>query len=140
MTIRFVANLALALILVGCACTAEGCANAVSFALPFDVERNVAYDIRTCFDDECTEEVLALDGSLAQTGALGRAFTLWVDTDLLELHLGDGDFGGPHRVTMTIRDDTGASVASFQGDVELERSKPNGAFCEPTCWSTRIDL
>jgi hypothetical protein len=81
-----------------------------------------------------------IDGPATQTGDSEGSLTLWEDTDRLELQLGNGDFGGSHRVTLTILDDSKAPLADYAGDVGLVRSQPNGAFCEPTCWWTEIDL
>ncbi len=140
MPIRAVVTLAMAILLAGCACTAIGCDNLIEFVIDFDVERDVTYVANLCFDGRCEVASLSFDGPATQTGALEGAFTLWEDTDRLEFHLRDGDFGGSHRVTLVLRDPSGASVADYDGEMELTRSQPNGAFCEPTCWSARIDL
>jgi hypothetical protein len=133
--------MAMAILLAGCACTAIGCDNRIEFVLGFDVERAVTYDANVCFDGRCEVASISFDGRPpTQTGAIAGVLTLWEDTDRLELHLGDGEFGGSHRVTLALVDESGASVADYDGEIELTRSQPNGAFCEPTCWSARIDL
>lgn len=140
MVIRTLAHLAMALVLVGCACTQMGCNNLVAFSLPFEVEPDTGYAVRACIDDRCEDAVLTIDGRDLGTAANVGALALWGNSGVLELRLGDSDFPGTHRVTLSVRDQGGALVADFEGDVELTRTRPNGTFCDPTCWSTEIDL
>lgn len=132
---RFAALISVAF-LAGCACTAIGCDNRLRFRTGIDLQLDVAYAVEACIDGSCTEAVLEQVGD---TWGFEDGLILRTDEDIVELAIGDGDFGGTHDVTFTVRDDSDAAVAEFDGSIELTRSEPNGAFCGPTCWSAEID-
>ena len=140
MGIRTLGHVVAALVLAGCACTQIGCNNQITFALPFEVQPDVGYAVLACIDERCSDAVLTIDGGDLQRAAISGDLSLSADTDRLELHLGDGDLQGSHHVTLSFRDDAGASVATFEDEVELAPSQPNGSFCGPVCWSAQVDL
>ena len=127
-------------LLTGCACSVEGCANAIHFRPQVDLERNVAYDVEACMDGDCNRATLNVDGPLTQTGAMGGSLTLWEDDDRVELAIGDGDFSGRHDVSFSILDASGTVIAEFNDSIELTRSEPNGGWpCGPTCWAAEVE-
>ena len=127
-------------LLTGCACSVEGCANAIHFQSQVDLERNVAYDVEACLDGDCNRATLNVDGPLTQTGAMGGSLPLWEDADRVELAIGDGDFSGMHDVSFSIRGSSGTVIAEFNDSIELTRSEPNGGWpCAPTCWSAEVE-
>ena len=134
---RFVAFAAVTL-LGACGCTQVGCDNRVSYRAPFDVERDVTYSVEMCFDGACMADDLRVEGPIGVTGDIDGSLALWENTDRVELAIGDGDFGGSHEVTVVIKAPSGDILAEFADTVELTRTQPNGAFCDPTCWSVDI--
>ncbi len=130
----------MAAFLAGCACTAVGCINAVAFQVGFAVERDVVYEVEACVDGLCTHASMSVVGPATQTGDTVGALTLWEDADRLDLDLGHGDFSGSHEVALTIRDASGAALVSWSETVEMQRSQPNGPWCDPTCWYAEVEV
>jgi len=133
---RGLAALLIVALLAGCACTAVGCDNRLRLHPGFDLQFDVAYEVEACIDGSCNEAVL--EQQAGDSWDLEDGLTLRADEDNIDLALGDGDFSGMHAVTFTVRDPSGAVLASFDGPIEFTRTQPNGQFCEPTCWSADI--
>lgn len=133
-----IAPLLVAAILTACACSAVGCDNRIRFLPELDLQRGMDYEVEACLDERCEHATLNVDGPATQTADVEGALTLWEDADRVELAIGDGDFGGSHAVSFVILDSAGVTIAEFAGEVELTPSQPNGAFCQPTCWSAQV--
>lgn len=133
------AALAIAALLTGCACSAAGCANQLRFRIGADLIPRTAYEVMLCLDDEpCqTATLIAPDGS---TGASAGDLWLWTHDDTVVLELGDGPFTSSHQVRFSVLDEGGEAIARLDGPIELVETRPNGAFCEPTCWSADYGL
>jgi hypothetical protein len=129
---------ALASLLVGCACTAIGCANQLRFHPAFDIVLGTTYEITVCLDATCSSASLVTDDP--SSAASVDRLSLWPDTDRIEYDLGPGNLGGVHRVTFTISEAGGGVLSVFDDTVELQSSQPNGPFCDPTCWGLDIGL
>lgn len=95
------------------------------------------YEVEGCFDGACQTAVLQQDSAASAWGSSGD-LVLDAQEDTVTLALGDGDFTGEHQIHFTIRDESAATIASFDGRMELERSQPNGWLCPPTCWSATV--
>lgn len=128
--------LVLVAFLSGCSCTQVGCANLVRFTIPVDLQPGVEYRIQGCVEDDCAIETLTVaDGTTASTGSI----TLYPDDDAVELLLGDGDFtNAPPDLQLAVFDGD-ALLADFSGPVEMTFSRPNGAFCGPTCYFAEVE-
>ena len=132
---RMLAALLSVAFLAGCACTQVGCDNRLRFHPGIDLQLQSAYAVEACIDGSCTQAVLEQVGDAWD---IEGGLTLRADEDTVDLAVGDGDFGGTHAVTFTVRDGSDAVLATFDGSIELTRSEPNGPFCGPTCWSADI--
>jgi hypothetical protein len=134
--------LSLAGLLAGCyGCTLIGCNNRLSFDPGMDLLPGVAYEVEACLDDRCEEGVLQASGPPIDKAGLHGNLSLWADTDLVEFMLGDGDFGGSHHITFSLRNADGKTLATFDQTIELTKYEPNGGWpCGPTCWSADIDV
>ncbi|MGH2401859.1 MAG: hypothetical protein ACRDE6_04045 [Candidatus Limnocylindria bacterium] len=121
-------------------CTQVGCESGVHFKLDVDLVAEVAYEVSACVDDICDEGILEVpppaDGPF--TGTSDGALTIATDTDSISYSLGDLDASGRHRVSITVRSESGDVIAEFDGEAEFERTQPNGPGCEPVCWLAEI--
>lgn len=133
--------LMLAGLLAGCGCTLIGCNNRLSFNPGIDLLPEVAYRVEACFDDRCGQGSLQATGPPVDQAGLRGNLSLWADADRADFTLGEGDFGGSHRVTFSLRDARGEVLAAFAETIELTKSEPNGGWpCGPTCWSADLDV
>ncbi len=149
---RSLVSIAAVLLLVACdalgvppiggerSCTLIGCGSAVGFNLDVDLVAEVAYEVTACVDDLCDEGILEVpppaDGPF--TGASDGALAIATDTDSIFYSLGDLDASGRHRVSITVRSESGEVNAEFDGEAEFERTQPNGPGCEPVCWLAAV--
>lgn len=130
--------LTMAFLLAGCACTAVGCANELRLHLSADLVPGNAYDVTLCFDDACHS--VTLEAPNATTGATSGPVWLWTHDDTVVIELGGGPFRSSHEVRFDLLDEDGEVLARFDDVIELVQSRPNGPFCEPTCWSADIGM
>ena len=123
-------------------CTGIGCESGVRFNLDVDLVAEVAYEVTACVDDICDEGILEVpppaDGPF--TGTSDGALSVATDTDSIFYSLGSLDASGRHRVSVTVRSESGDMLAEFDGEAEFERTQPNGPGCEPVCWLAAIPV
>jgi len=106
----------MALILVGCGCTDEGCGNDLRFSSEMLVDWASA--------DEFTLEVCA-DGDCETLKVTDASSSPWFAFPL------DPDVSGSVDVEVTITSPTSAQSAS--GTIELDSYRPNAGLCGPVC-------
>ncbi|MGF1617256.1 MAG: hypothetical protein ACFCU2_05540, partial [Acidimicrobiia bacterium] len=106
----------MALILVGCGCTAEGCGNDLRFSSEMLVDWASA--------DEVTLEVCA-DGDCHTLNVTDASSSTWFGFPL------DPDASGSVDVEVTITSSASTQFAS--GTIELDSYRPNTGLCGPAC-------
>lgn len=127
-----------AVMMGSCACTSIGCYSQVRFRIPADLDSGTPYQVSACFDDQCKDATLT---ATATSFGGDESLLLYVDEDVLEMTLSDGDFSGSHHITLRVQTEDGTEIASFDGIVEMTRNEPNGGWpCGPTCWQTEIEV
>ncbi|HEX7197046.1 MAG TPA: hypothetical protein VF364_09480, partial [Candidatus Limnocylindria bacterium] len=93
-------------------CTGIGCESGVRFNLDVDLVAEVAYEVTACVDDICDEGILEVpppaDGPF--TGTSDGALTIATDTDSIFYSLGSLDASGRHRVSVTVRSESGDTL------------------------------
>lgn len=126
------------------ACTAIGCVSAVSFdvgGVSLGADFVGALDAEVCFDGRCatTRWIQKADGSSRGTNGNIEILTGPNNVEVM-LVLPDAryDTSTVHDVSLTLRVD-GQPPISVERRVTMTRSQPNGAGCEPVCWSVRVE-
>lgn len=106
----------IAVVLVGCACNAEGCGNDLRMdaATLRQWIGSEAFVVEVCADDRCESRTVSASSS-----------TRWLGFPLSE------NISGEVAVEVTIT--AGSDEKHASGIVELNSYKPNGRFCTPTC-------
>lgn len=106
----------MALVLVGCGCTSEGCGNDLRFGSEMLAEwiDSDDFTLEVCVEDECTT-VNITDGETIP----------WFGTPL------DSDVPDSVNVEVTATADGDSRTAS--GVIELDGYRPNGGLCAPVC-------
>ena len=95
----------------------------------------VVYDIEMCLNDECWNTRTAIEGRTGDyDGPLGVSYDgvismTWQETSR-PIH---------QAVTLVVVAD-GEEVLRYSGEVKFEVSRPNGRFCEPTCYIGEVVL
>ena len=119
-------------------CSEVGCSSQVSFRLSTDLRAGVAYTVNACAEDDCRSQTLTVpDDGPVGTGGEG----LWLDSDsdVITLELATGtDWEGIHAVSLRVVTEDGEVAADMTGDVDFERTQPNGPDCPPVCWLAEL--
>jgi hypothetical protein len=113
----------MALVLVGCGCTAEGCGNDLRFSSEMLIDWANA--------DEFTMEVCA-NGDCETLQVTDASSSPWFGFPL------DPDLSGSVDVDVTITSQGATQTAS--GTIELDRYRPNGGLCAPVCPGADVSI
>src|SRR5690606_38188227 len=116
-------------------CTLAGCYSGLSIDSGVRWVEGVTYEVEVCLDDECWEGVtVANDSRDDDTGTIG------LDRDgYISIDLGYEERPTTSAVTVLITAD-GVEVERYAGEVEFEVNRPNGRWCEPTCYFGHVAL
>ena len=127
----------------GQACTLIGCVNGVTVSvagvgLGAAGGRIIA---ELCYDGSCERTRYTQEPSGASRGS-NPNLGVFVQRERVDVMLtlpeGDYDEATPHDVSLTLQV-AGGDPIQVEGQVNLERSQPNGRNCAPSCWSARIE-
>ena len=113
----------MALVLVGCGCTDEGCGNDLRFSSETLMEWANA--------DEFTLEVCA-DGDCETLNVTDASSSPWFGFPL------DQDLSGSVDVEVAIT--SAGSTQSASGPIELDSYRPNGGLCAPVCPGADVSI
>jgi hypothetical protein len=125
-------------------CTLIGCTNSVGFELTgiaLGTDFVGSLKARVCFDGACesTEWVQKADGSSRRTNTAIEIISVDDKVQLLlVLPRKTYDTTTEHDTSLTLEVD-GHKPVRVERTVRLSRSQPNGAACEPTCWSAHVE-
>ncbi len=113
----------MALLLVACGCTAEGCGNDLRFGAQMlsvwaDAEE---FLLEVCVEGDCE--------TLQVGDALGSAY--------FGMPL-DPESSGSADVEVTVTTDTGSRTAT--GTIDLDSYRPNGGLCAPVCQGADVAI
>lgn len=113
----------IALVLVGCGCTDEGCGNDLRFSSQMLTEWANAdeFTLEVCVDDNC--ETLEITNASSSS---------WFGLPL------DSDASGSLDVEVTVTSLRFTQTAT--GRIELDSYRPNGGLCAPACQGADVAI
>lgn len=115
-------------------CTLAGCESGLAVDVGEEFVDGVVYDIEVCLDDEC-ESVKVIFGD----GVRGSSIPLQVEQrGTITTHLDNQPLSLTANVSLVVLAD-GEEIVRHDGEVTFRVQRPNGRFCEPTCyWGTIV--
>lgn len=113
----------MALVLVGCGCTSEGCGNDLRFAS--------GQLTQWANSEEFTLEICA-EGDCETLNVTDASSTPWFGFPL------DPNLSGSVQIEATIT--SAESTQSATGTIELDSYRPNGGLCAPVCPGADVSI
>ena len=116
-------------------CTMAGCFSQMTIRSGLAFTDGEAYDIEMCLDDECWDTRAVIEDDMGDyDGPLGVS-----QDGVISITLEETSRPIHQAVTLVVVAD-GEEVLRYTGEVAFEVSRPNGRFCDPTCYYGEVVL